>query len=95
MSIKQSLEENKEIILEKLPTEELKQEFLASLNNVEQPAVPTAEEQIKEAEAQPHVEESMYADIQKELTDYKPVAPMTPEEEQAAIEAGVQQNKVS
>ena len=68
-----------------MPTEELKQDFLNSLDNVEEPTLPSVQDQIKGAEAQPHVSEEMYANIQKELEADQTPAVMTPEEEKAAI----------
>ncbi|MHA7102301.1 hypothetical protein [Roseivirga pacifica] len=90
MAIKQSLEANKQFILDSLPTQELKDEFLKNLESApETVAQPSVEEQIKEAEAPDYVTEEMYAGIKKELTDMTPVPKMTPEEEKAAIEEGL------
>lgn len=87
MAVKESLEENKQFILDSLPTQELKDEFLAELGKIEEPAPPSVEEQVAEAEAPSYVEKGMYGDIKKELENHKPVAPMSKKEEKAAIEA--------
>lgn len=86
MAIKQSLEANKSFILDSLPTQELKDDFLKNLENApETLETPSIEQQVKEAEAPDHVSEDMYAGIKKEIEGYKPAPKMTPEEEKAAI----------
>ncbi len=88
MAIKESLMENKDFILESLPTQELKDEFLASLENVEeQPGAVSIEEAVAEAQSPDHVTEDMYEGIKKELENMKSAPRLTPEEEKAAIEA--------
>lgn len=90
MAIKQSLEENKSFILDALPTQELKDEFLKSLESApEKVEQPSLEEQVKEAEAPDYVTKEMYAGIKKELSDMKPLPKMTEAEEKAAIEEGL------
>ncbi|PWL29065.1 hypothetical protein [uncultured Roseivirga sp.] len=90
MAIKQSLEANKNFILDSLPTQELKDDFLKSLENApESVEAPSVEQQVKEAEAPDYVTEEMYAGIKTELENMKPVPKMTPEEEKAAIEEGL------
>ncbi|MBO3698054.1 hypothetical protein [Roseivirga sp. E12] len=91
MAIKESLEENKQIILDSLPTEELKQEFLAGLDKVEEPAAPSVEEQVAEAQAPDHVSEELYEAVKKEITSFTPPPPMSADEEKAAIEEGLKQ----
>ncbi|GHE67578.1 MULTISPECIES: hypothetical protein [Roseivirga] len=87
MAIKQSLIENKSFILESLPTQELKDEFLKSLENApDKVASPSVEDQLKEAQAPEHVGEELYDSIKKELENYKPAAPMSKEDEKKAIE---------
>lgn len=87
MAIKQSLEANKSFILDSLPTQELKEEFLKSLESApETIAVPSTKQQIEDAEASSYISKDMYADVKKEIDGYKPVPKMTPEEEKAAIE---------
>lgn len=87
MAIKQSLEENKQFILDSLPTQELKDDFLKNLQDApEQVETPSVEQQVKEAEAPEHVPEDLYSDIKKELENYKPAPQMSSEEEKAAIE---------
>lgn len=87
MALKESLEENKQFILDSLPTQELKDEFLASLDKVEEPVAPSTEEQIAEAQAPDHVGEELYEGVKKEISEAKPTPKMTEEEEKAAIEA--------
>ncbi|OEK00289.1 hypothetical protein BFP97_01625 [Roseivirga sp. 4D4] len=86
MALKESLEENKQFILDSLPTQELKDEFLASLDKVEEPTAPSVDEQIAEAQAPDHVSEELYEAVKKELAAVKPIPKMTEEEEKAAIE---------
>ncbi|WP_420387570.1 hypothetical protein [Roseivirga sp.] len=87
MAIKQSLEENKQFILDSLPTQELKDQFLKNLQDApEQTEAPTVEQQVKEAEAPKYVPEDLYSDIKKEIENYKPAPKMTSEEEKAVIE---------
>lgn len=87
MAIKESLTENKDFILESLPTQELKDEFLASLDNVEeQSSAPSTEEAVAEAQAPDHVTEDMYEGIKNELESMKPAERMSADEEKAAIE---------
>ena len=89
MAIKQSLEANKDFILESLPTEELKQEFLKELDKApEEVPSPSLEDQVKEAQAPDHVSEDMYEGIKKQLEAYKPVR-LSEAEEKAAIEEGL------
>ncbi|MBL4707879.1 MAG: hypothetical protein JKY48_05495 [Flavobacteriales bacterium] len=86
MSIKQSMEENKHHILESLPTQELKDAFIADLDKVEELVAPSVEELVKEAQSAEHVGEEMYDSIKKEIeTGYTEVK-MSAEEEKAAIE---------
>lgn len=86
MGIKSSLEENKDEILNSLPTQELKDEFLKSLDSVEETAAPSVEDQVSEAQAPDHVSEDMYDGIKQELESYTPVAPPSEEEQQAMID---------
>lgn len=86
MAIKESLEENKQFILESLPTEELKSEFLASLDKVEESTVASVEEQVAEAQAPDHVNEELYEAVKKELSSTTAIPRMTESEEKAAIE---------
>lgn len=90
MSIKQSLVENKSFILESLPTQELKDQFLKNMESAPDKVEPTnLADQIKEARAPDHVKEELYDGIKKELESYKPAPKMTPEEEKAEIEMGL------
>ncbi len=86
MAIKESLDANKDFILESLPTQELKDEFLASLDKVEDLVPPTVDEQVAEAQAPDHVSEELYEAVKKELASTTPVPKMTAEEEKAAME---------
>lgn len=86
MAIKESLEENKDLILESLPTQELKDEFLASLDKVEELTAPSAEEQVAEAQAPDHVSEELYEAVKKEISSATVAPRMTESEEKAAIE---------
>ena len=86
MSIKKSLTDNKEFILESLPSQELKDQFIADLEKVEEPAASSIEEQVAEAQAPDHISEDMYEGIKKELESRPAVVPMSKKEEQAAIE---------
>lgn len=90
MAIKESLEENKQHILESLPTEELKKEFLASLDNVEEVSAPSAEEQVAEAQGPDHVSEELYEAVKKEISSATAIPRMTESEEKAAIEEALQ-----
>ncbi len=89
MAVKQSLEDNKDFILGTLPTQELKDAFLADLDKVEEPAAPSVEEQVAEAQAPDHVSEDMYDGIKAEIEAAPPVVKMTEEEEKAAIAEGL------
>ena len=89
MAIKESLEENKDFILESLPTEELKQEFLKSLKNAEETAVGSFDEQVSQAQAPEHVTEDMYEAIKKEIEEKPVVSPMSKAEIEAAMEEEV------
>ena len=86
MSLKQSIEDNKQYILDSLQSEELKSEFLASLDKIEETSRPTIEEQVAEAQAPDHVSEDMYDGIKKELESTPAFVPMNADEEKAAIE---------
>lgn len=89
MSIKQSLIENKSFILESLPTQELKDQFLKDLDSAPDKAENASlEDQVKEAQAPEHVSEELYDGIKKELENYKPTK-LSPEEEKAEIEKGL------
>jgi len=85
MPIKESLEENKQFILDSLPSEELKQEFLTSLEKVEETNLTSVDEQISEAQAPDHISEDMYDAVKKEIEGYQTVAAMSEEETQQAI----------
>lgn len=87
MAIKQSLEDNKQFILDRLPTQELKDEFLADLEKVEEITPPSVEEQVAEAQAPHYVSEDMYEEVKKELENQETIKPMSEDEEKAAIEA--------
>lgn len=91
MPVKERLEENKDFILESLPTEELKQEFLASLDQVEEPSAPSVEEQVAEAQAPDHVSEELYEGIKKEIAERPAPAQMSEDEIKAAIEQGIKE----
>ncbi len=86
MGLKQSLEDNKQFILDSLPTDELKEQFLSNLENVEETTAPTAEEQTAEAQAPDHISEEMYDSIKKEIEAAPKQVKMSAEEEKAAIE---------
>lgn len=86
MAVKESLEENKQFILDSLPTEDLKNEFLASMDKVEEPAKPSIEEQVAEAQAPDHVSEELYESVKKEIAASSAMPKMSAEEEKAAIE---------
>lgn len=86
MAIKESLLDNQDFILESLPTQELKDEFLASIDKVEEPAALTTAEAVAEAQAPDHVSEDLYEGVKKDLESMKPFAKMTEAEEKAAIE---------
>jgi RNA polymerase-binding transcription factor DksA len=88
MSVKQSMLENKEHIMNSLPTQELKDAFEKDLEKMEEPKAPSLDEQVKEAQAAEHVSEDMYDGIKKELeeAEKKPAAKMSKEEEEKEIE---------
>lgn len=86
MQVKASLEENKDHILASLPTQELKDQFLAELETIEETTLrPTTEEQVKEAQMPEHISEDMYDAIAKEINSTQEVLAMTEEEEKMAI----------
>jgi len=89
MAMKESLMDNKDFILESLPTQELKDDFLASLDKVEEPAPTSTAEAIAEAQAPDYVGEDLYEGIKKELENMQPIPKMTAAEEKAAIEEGL------
>lgn len=86
MSIKQSLLDNKDEILGNLPTQELKDAFLADLEKAEEVVKPSVDELLKEATAPEHVAEELYDGIKAELEAAPKAVRMTAEEEKAAIE---------
>lgn len=88
MSVKKSLHENKDFILESLPTQELKDEFLKSLETVEDPAPPKMEELVAEATAPDHVSEDMYEAVKADVERDDSIKPL----EGAELEAAIQEN---
>ena len=86
MPVKESLEENKDFILESLPTDELKQECLASVDKVEETAAPSVDDQVAEAQAPDHISEDMYEGIKKEIAEQPSAVKMSEDEVKAAIE---------
>ncbi len=90
MAIKQSLEENKDFILESLPTQELKDQFLKEMEKAPTEVVkPSLEEQIKEAEVSEFATADRYEGIKKALENQKPTPKLSVDEEKAAIEEGL------
>lgn len=86
MSVKASLEENKQHILDSLPTQELKDQFLADLEKAEEPNLkPSLDEQLKEATAPDHISEDMYDAVKKEVEQGQEAIKMSKEEEEEAI----------
>lgn len=86
MAIKESLLDNQDFILDSLPTQELKDEFLASIDKVEEPAALTTAEAVAEAQAPDHVSEDLYEGVKNNLESMQPVTKMTEAEEKSAIE---------
>ncbi|MEQ8909602.1 MAG: hypothetical protein RIC95_10450 [Vicingaceae bacterium] len=87
MSVKQSLEENKQHILDSLPTQELKDQFLAELDKADEtPLKPSLDEQIKEAQAPDHISKDMYDSVKAEVEKAQETPKMSKEEEEAAIQ---------
>lgn len=95
MSLKQSLEENKDHILNSLPTQELKDAFLADLEKAEDVVTTTIEEQVKNAQEPEHILEGMYDGIKKEIESTVHSIKMTAEEEKAAIAEALKNPPVS
>ena len=91
MSMKQSLVDNKDHILESLPTQEMKDEFLASLDSIEEVEAPSAQQLVEEAQAPDHVSEDMYDAIKEAIEKPREAIRMTKEEEAAAIEEALKQ----
>lgn len=87
MSVKKSMLENKNHILESLPTQELKDAFLNDLEKMEEPQKPSLDEQLKQAQAPEHVSEELYDGIKKELEQaQKSTSKMSKDEEEREIE---------
>lgn len=86
MSLKQSLLDNKDQILESLPTQELKDAFIADLDKVKDAVAPKIEDVIKEAQEPEHIVGEMYDEVKKEIEAGVKSVQMTAEEEKAAIE---------
>jgi len=87
MSVKKSMLENKNHILESLPTQELKDSFLNDLEKMEEPQKPSLDEQLKQAQAPDHVSEELYDGIKKELEQaQKATSKMSKDEEEREIE---------
>lgn len=84
--IKDSLNENKEAILNSLPTDELKEQFLNSIDHAEDSSGVSTEEVVAEAIAPDHVSENLYDAVKKEIETYSPTGRMSEDEEKAAIE---------
>jgi hypothetical protein len=88
MSVKQSLVDNKDQILESLPTQELKDAFTAELENFQEPVAPSNEELVAEAQAPDHVTEDMYEGVKVGVEEEVPTA-LSDAEVEAAVKEGV------
>ena len=91
MSLKQSMVDNKDEILNNLPTQELKDEFLANLEKAGDVKKPSVDEQVKEAQAPDHVSEELYDGIKNELESSQEHTPMSEDEQKAAVEEALKQ----
>ncbi len=88
MSMKQSLIDNKDQILESLPSQELKDAFLKELDTMEDPAPVAEADLVAQAQEPEHVTEDMYNDAKSHVVEM-PDVNMTQEEIDAAIKAGL------
>ena len=85
MSIKKSLEENKDFILESLPTKEAKEAFTSSLKSMEEPTAPSIEQIIHEAQSPEYVSPDLYDALKNEIENRPVHTPLTEEEAQEAM----------
>lgn len=86
MSVKASLEENKDHILESLPTQELKDAFLKELDEFQESEPVSNEELVAQAQAPDHILPEMYEDVKVGVEEEVPGALSDEAEVKAAME---------